>query len=254
MAYPSDLPTDTASAGTSTLSSPDHSNRHNVIGSAVVGITTTLGTTSGTGVLKNFAAGDFPVRINSSNVLQQAIQGTINNAIVGTPRITGGTASSFIVGTSTVQGGTVANALVGTSTIQGGTANNQVIGSPALTGGTLTAYKSTMHTIGSAVITGTAGSTHNLDLSTASRFLVNFPNSAGSIGLTVSNVTANQPFIVELLQGTAGNGTVGSWFSTIRWAGSTSPTLTSDASRKDTFGFIATSTNTFDGYIVGQNV
>ena len=102
MAYPSSIDTDTVSAGSSTLSSPDHSTRHNTMGSAMIAIETVLGTTNGTSVLKNFAAGDFASRINSSNVLQQALQGTINNAILGTPSITGGTTTSQIINTATL--------------------------------------------------------------------------------------------------------------------------------------------------------
>ena len=68
-----------------------------------------------------------------------------------------------------------------------------------------------------------------------------------------SGVAENHPFILEILQGTAGLGTIG-WFTTIRWAGSVAPTQTLTASRKDTFGFIPTSGTTFDGYIVGQNL
>lgn len=126
------------------------------------------------------------------------------------------------------------------------------VGSPSITGGTLTLPQIKTSTMGSVLVTGTVNTTHNLDLSAGNRFLLNMPNSAGSLTLTVSNVTANQPFLVEVMQGTAGSGTV-NWFSTIRFAGSATPTL-SGANRKDSFVFIATSTTTFDGYIAGTNI
>ena len=244
VAYPSSLDTFGTPAGTSTLSNPDHALEHRTLGSAVGTLEQVLGTTGGTAVLKNFSAGKFAVYDNG---------GTLNNAIVGTPRITGGTASSFLMGTSRMQGGTVANAIVGTSTVQGGTVANAVVGTSSIVGGTAQAYQSKTHTLGSVAVSGTVSTTQNFDLSAASRFLLNMPNSAGSITLTVSNVTANQPFLIEIMQGTAGLGTI-NWFSTIRWAGSAAPTQTLTGSRKDTFGFIATGTNTFDGYIVGQNL
>jgi len=128
MPYPTTITTDTASAGTSTLSSPDHSSRHNTIGSAVIAMETVVGTTLGTSIAKNFASGDFAARINASNVPQQALNaGTFGTAILGTPAITGGT-----VGTARVIGGTVSGVIVGTSTMQGGTANGVVMGTPTI--------------------------------------------------------------------------------------------------------------------------
>lgn len=135
MAFPTSLDTNTPSAGTSKLSSPDHSDRHNVIGSAVVNIEAKVGINAGSPTLNRLLVG-------SGN--GQSSWGTqVNNLGLGTPTIgtanmKGGTLATAIVGTSTVQGGTVANALVGTSTIQGGTANNQVVGTPSVTGGTFT--------------------------------------------------------------------------------------------------------------------
>lgn len=143
MAYPSSIDTDAVSAGTSPLSSPDHSNRHNTVGSAMIAVETVLGTNSGTAILKNFTAGKFAVSDNA---------GTLNNAIVGTPRITGGTASSFILGTSTIQGGTVANAVIGTSTVQGGTLASNIISSPTVSGGVFTSGTINGATLGTPTI------------------------------------------------------------------------------------------------------
>jgi hypothetical protein len=238
MAYPNSIDSFTNPAGTSTLVSPDHALQHTNTNTAITAIETVLGTTAGTGVLKNFAAGNFPARINVSNVLQQAIQGTINTSVLGTPAITGGT-----LGTATITGGTIASSVI----------NNATLGSPAITGGTQTLPNIVTRTIGSAVYTGTVSTTQTLNLASATRHLVNMANSAGSVTLALSNVTANEPFVVEIKQGTAGLGTI-NWFSGISWSGSVSPTQTLTASRKDTFGFIATSGTSFDGYIVGQNL
>lgn len=236
MAYPSSIDNFTDPSGTSLITSPDHAGLHTSVNDAINIIETTLGTTSATAALKNITVGKFAVSNDG---------GTANNLIAGTPRITGGTASAFIVGTSTVQGGTVANAVVGTSSVTGGT-----VGTAAIIGGTIT---SSLRILGSALYTGTAGNTVTLNLASANRHLINMPDSAGGVTFAVSNVTVNQPFLVEVMQGTAGLGTP-TWFSTIRWAGSAVPTPTTTASRKDTFGFIATGAATFDGYIVGQNV
>lgn len=93
MAYPASLDTfsGTTAQGTSTLSSPDHALDHRALGSAVGTIEQVIGTTNGTNIAMNFAAGDFAPRINSSNVLQQSLSGTINASTIGTPTIIGGT-------------------------------------------------------------------------------------------------------------------------------------------------------------------
>lgn len=71
--------------------------------------------------------------------------------------------------------------------------------------------------------------------------------------LAVSNTTAGQVFLIRLLQDGTGSRTV-TWFSTIKWVGGSAPTLTTTASKADMFGFLCTSTNNYDGYVVGQNL
>ncbi len=75
----------------------------------------------------------------------------------------------------------------------------------------------------------------------------------GNRTLALSNSAVGQAFIVRLLQDGTGSRTV-TWFSTINWAGGSAPTLTTTASKADVFGFVCTATNTFDGFIVGQNL
>lgn len=110
MAYPSSIDSFTTVAGTdlvASVPSGGHAVLHNNTTTAVSAIETVLGTTAGTSIAKNFAAGDFPARINSTNVLQQALSGTINNSVFGTPAITGGTINNMVVGTPAVTGGTL---------------------------------------------------------------------------------------------------------------------------------------------------
>jgi hypothetical protein len=73
-----------------------------------------------------------------------------------------------------------------------------------------------------------------------------------AITFTISNATLSQPFLISILQGAVVS-TIAAWFATIRWAGGTAPTLTATANKRDTFGFIRTGENTYDGFIVGQN-
>lgn len=75
----------------------------------------------------------------------------------------------------------------------------------------------------------------------------------GNITLAVSNVNAGKIFVVEITQDNVGSRTI-TWFSTIKWAGGTAPTLTTTANKRDTFIFRAIDSNTYDGFIVGQNI
>lgn len=93
--------------------------------------------------------------------------------------------------------------------------------------------------------------TATLDLSLADQHYVTFP--AGNITIALSNDTNNQIFLVSLTQDSTGSRTV-TWFTTIKWAGGSPPTLTTTANKRDTFGFIRTGSGTYDGFIVGQNI
>lgn len=83
----------------------EHDLLHGQEQDAVEKIETAVGTTAGTNVLKDFAAGHFPARVNSGGtIVQTLIGGTItsviiNSSTIGTPAITGGTITSATLGT-----------------------------------------------------------------------------------------------------------------------------------------------------------
>lgn len=86
--YPGTVKTFTDPAGTSLLTSPDHAGLHTDMNDTVEAIQNTIGTTAGTNVLKNFAAGEFPARVNSGGTIVQTLTGgTINNSTFGTPTV-----------------------------------------------------------------------------------------------------------------------------------------------------------------------
>jgi hypothetical protein len=90
-------------------------------------------------------------------------------------------------------------------------------------------------------------------------FNLNEPNMhtvtlGGNRTFAISNETAGQRFIIRILQDGTGSRLVSTWFSTIKWAGGSAPTLTTTANKADVFGFIVTGTDTYDGFIVGQNI
>ena len=76
---------------------------------------------------------------------------------------------------------------------------------------------------------------------------------AGNITIAISNEVVGQCFMVEITQDDVGSRTV-TWFTTIRWTDGTAPTLTITASKRDAFGFRVTGTDTYDGYVIGQNL
>jgi hypothetical protein len=78
-------------------------------------------------------------------------------------------------------------------------------------------------------------------------------NAAGTtITFAITDSTGAQCFFVSVLQGAASS-TIAAWFATVKWAGGSPPTLTTTPGKRDTFGFIRTGTNTYDGFVVGQN-
>ena len=91
------------------------------------------------------------------------------------------------------------------------------------------------------------GSTITFDMTSSNIHSVTL---GGNRTLAVSNVSTGQSFIIILKQG--GGGQTVTWWSSIRWAGASAPTLTTTASRWDIFVFIYDGTNYF-GSIAGQN-
>jgi hypothetical protein len=119
------------------------------------------------------------------------------------------------------------------------------------------------HTFTKPVINGTnpTGATYTpatgaqtvaLDCAANNLHIVTGHADGTAITFTIANATNNQPFIVSILQGAVVS-TITGWFATCRWSGGTAPTLTATLNKRDTFGFIRTGTNTYDGFIIGQN-
>jgi hypothetical protein len=177
MAYPATLDSFTNPSGTDTVNVVDHALQHTNANTAITSIETTVGTTAGTNVLKNFAAGDFPARINAGGTLQQTIAGTFNNTTFGTPVITGGTATGM-----TVNAGTV-----GTPAITGGTANLITLGTPTLLGVTNNyAYNAAANIAGSssafASVSGSTTATITTTNSNKVRFMFTTSCANNTVG------------------------------------------------------------------------
>jgi len=98
--------------------------------------------------------------------------------------------------------------------------------------------------------TATDGATITFDLSQSRNWIVTL---GGNRTLSLSNVVTGMVFMITLKQDATGSRTV-TWWSGISWVDGTVPTLTTTPNKADTFGFICTGTNTYYGYIVGQNL
>lgn len=96
-----------------------------------------------------------------------------------------------------------------------------------------------------------APGTLNLNMSAGTQHDITMP--PGNITLTVTGEVSGHMFVVRILQDGTGSRTV-TWFSTIKWAGGSAPTLTTTAGKADTFIFRVTGSGTYDGFIVGQNI
>jgi hypothetical protein len=93
--------------------------------------------------------------------------------------------------------------------------------------------------------------TATLDLALGNDHRITMP--AGNITIALSHATVGQKFLVSITQDGTGSRTV-TWFTTIKWAGGSAPTLTTTASKRDTFGFVVTGSGTYDAFVVGQNL
>lgn len=99
----------------------------------------------------------------------------------------------------------------------------------------------------------TDGATVTFDLSDKTKGSWRYVTLGGNRTLALSNVSVGQRFVIELIQDGTGSRTV-TWFSGISWPANVVPTLTTTASKRDVFCFICTASNTYLGFIAGQNL
>lgn len=168
---------------------------------------------------------------------------------VGKLKIAGTTSGSTIIDATAVASGTLTlpaatDTLVGKATTD--TLTNKTLTTPTITKPVMDATNPSAQTYSPS-----AAGTATCDLSLSNEHRITMP--AGNITIALSNDTNAQKFIISTLQDGTGSRTV-TWFSTIRWAGGSAPTLTTNASKRDVFGFIRTGSSTYDGFTIGQNI
>lgn len=143
--------------------------------------------------------------------------------------------------------------LTATQTMTNKTLTSPSVTTPTITNPTVSTGTFTKPTINgsvSALATASDGSTVTFDLAASNIHSVTL---AGNRTLALSNGSTGQCFVLRLIQDGTGSRTV-TWFSTIKWAGGSAPTLTTTAAKIDVFGFITTSSGNYDAFIIGQNL
>lgn len=112
-------------------------------------------------------------------------------------------------------------------------------------------YTGSSGDLGSISYNPTIDGTATLDLSIYREHRIQMP--AGNISIDLSNTTNATRFIVSITQDGVGGRLITSWFNNIRWPNNIIPILSTGAGKRDTFGFIKTGADTYDGFIVGKN-
>lgn len=174
--------------------------------------------------------------------------GTFSNTLT----LAGTDGSTLNVGT----GGTLGTAAYTASTAyatstQGTTADNAL----PKAGGTMTGkvVEAGRSEVAKTYTPSSGSQTVAIDCSVNNMHVVAGNASGTAMTFTITGATDAQPFIISILQGSGTVSTIAGWFATVRWAGGSAPTLTATLNKRDTFGFIRTGANTYDGFIIGQN-
>jgi hypothetical protein len=100
-------------------------------------------------------------------------------------------------------------------------------------------------------ISPAVGTVLQMDMSFYNDIRIQMP--AGNISLDILNESSADKFLVSITQDSIGSRLV-TFFSTIRWNEGNIPVLSTAPNKRDTFLFIRTGINTFDGYITGKNI
>lgn len=100
--------------------------------------------------------------------------------------------------------------------------------------------------------TAVSGASPSLDLNTSKSFALTLSANAT---LSVANVEVGDVFMIDVTQASSGGPYTLTHFSGITWMTSdgNAPTLPTTASKKITYGFKCVATDTYLGYLVGQN-
>lgn len=197
----------------------------------VLPVTSTLATGWTFNIVNNSTA-NITVNSSGSNLVATCIPGTTLRLVC--ILTSGTTAASWdfeVVGVTAVTG--TGNAVLATSP----TITTPTLASPTLSG----AYVETPY---SATVAGTV----TISLTTNGTFQILTMTSATNLAVTMPTAVSGQSFILILKQPASGTANSVTW-STVKWSGGTTPTVTATVGKADVFTFISDGTNWYGSYV-----
>jgi hypothetical protein len=168
-----------------------------------------------------------------------------NNGVYTYNAVTNGAAAPALTASSIRVAKVVTGAGAVTSVVQSGLDSNNI---PIYPTSPINTAVNAQFNYGTYAPAG-AGTT-TLDLSLSNDFEVTMPATTQT--LAVTNGKIGQKFMVTIINVTSQGALT--WFTTIKWAGGSAPTLTGTNTKRDVFGFKITSAGNYDGFVVGQNL
>jgi hypothetical protein len=233
----------TTSSGSGTNLTPWEVNLDGAVGiqgatgsTGPAGATGALGSTGSTGSVG--ATGEIGA---TGDIGETGATGPQGATGVGTPGGAGATGATGPSGASGIQGATGLTGATGEVTLAGvQTLTNKTIEAGTFTNGYI-------EEVGTATI---SSSTYTIDILNGSIQVLTL--SAASITMTFPSLAAGRSIVLVLKQDGSGNRAV-TWPASVKWAGASTPSLTSTASRSDVFSFTCVDGTSWIGVVVGQN-
>lgn len=197
-----------------------HFGLHSQVHDAIEAIQSVLGTNGGTSVLKNFTAGQFPIRVNSGGTMvQTVIGGTWSRPVIGTeanplPTVAGELAFSTTSGALHLGNGVTTNVILDNTT-------SQAVSNKAFDGGTFASVIKFTPTV--TTLTDAAGGTLAINAAVTPVAQLTIGTTAGNRTFGApTNPTDGQSLVIRVKQNAANTGTL-VWDSSYRFSDAGTP-------------------------------
>lgn len=219
-------------------------------GATGIGATGDIGGTGATGPEGSTGPAGIGSAGSTGATGETGIQGaTGSTGITGDQGATGigTTGATGLTGATGTQGST---GIQGATGLTGATGEVTLAGVQTLTNKTIEAGTFTNGYTEEVLSTTISASTYTIDLVNGSIQYLTLGNA--SITFTFPAATTGRSLMLVLKQDAGGSRAV-TWPVSVKWAGASTPTLTSTASRSDVFSFTCIDGSSWIGIVVGQN-
>jgi hypothetical protein len=186
--------------------------------------------------------------------------GNIASGQVGTYHVASGSVIALLMASGSVLSGSIGSGSISRFAVASGSFLGFEFGSGSIVSGRIASgqigdnhlqQQIRINSHYGAITTDTDGATITFDLNASDKHQVTM--AASGRVLAISNGQNGQSFLVTLIQDATG-GRFPTWFSTIKWPGSTAPSLTSGGGKIDVFSFLQVTSGNYYGFTVGQNL